>query len=132
MAVNFQANDGTMSVSATDTARLSRKVIDISTNKNLKANISARTITDVAKMAEESSDITIGILDTKAYFIFGTTTVFTSIIAGEYPNVSSVISHGFSIDLQVSASEMIETLERVSVLSLERNVAAKQIGRAHV
>ncbi|MEG0034100.1 MAG: DNA polymerase III subunit beta [Bacilli bacterium] len=124
-AVNFCTANGELTITATDTARLSRKIVKIGTNKLLKANIPAKTFQDVAKMAEEFKEITIGILEKKAYFVFGNTILFTTLISGDYPNVSSIISRSFSIVLEANAQEMIDAMERVSVLFLERNVSAK-------
>jgi DNA polymerase-3 subunit beta len=119
-AVNITCDGGRMTLVATDTARLSRKIIEVPFNKKIVANVPAKTLMDVSKMLDNATALQIIFGANRVVFKFGTTILYSSLMAGDYPNIASIISKKFTWNLQVSANELIGALERVSVLFLDK------------
>ena len=126
-AVNIISESGKVSLAATDTARLSRKLLDITYNKNVNVNVPAKTLQDVSKMLEGIKEIKIIFEDNRVIFGFGSTILFSSLISGTYPPVASVIAKQFEWNLEVNTNELIGALERVGVLFLDKDIVAKFI-----
>ena len=58
--------------------------------------------------------------DKKALFSFDRTIVSTRLVAGEYPNTKNIIPRIINHTLEVKAQELIKSIERANILSLER------------
>lgn len=123
--VNITTKNRKLILSATDTARLSRKTIDIASNVENKVTVPAKTLYDVSRMCENASTVQIGFQATRIFFRIGSMIVFTSLIAGDYPNLDGILANRFTIDLRVSAKEIISALERISLLFLDKQTFAR-------
>lgn len=124
-AVNVFTKERKLVLSATDGARLSRKTIDIGSQKEFHANIPSKTIVDVSRMCENQDTIIIGFEQKKIYFRIGSMIVFTTLVSGDYPNLNGVLSSRYTIDLQTSSKEIISALERVALLFIDKQTSAK-------
>ena len=124
-AVNMFTKDRKLVLSATDGARLSRKIIDIGSPKEFTANIPSKTLTDVARMAEGNDVVIIGFEQKKIYFRLGSMIIFSTLISGDYPNLNGVLSSRYTIDLQTNSKEIISALERVALLFIDKQTSAK-------
>ena len=124
-SVNVFTKDRKFVLSATDGARLSRKTIDIGSPKEFQANIPSKTIIDVSRMAEAHETIIIGFEQKKIYFRLGSMIVFSTLIAGDYPNLNGILSSRYTIDLQTNSKEIISALDRVSLLFVDKQTSAK-------
>ena len=124
-SVNVFTKDRKFVLSATDGARLSRKTIDIGSPKEFQANIPSKTIVDVSRMAEAYETIVIGFEQKKIYFRLGSMIVFSTLIAGDYPNLNGILSSRYTIDLQTNSKEIISALDRVSLLFVDKQTSAK-------
>ncbi len=119
-ALNLEAGEGLLTAIATDSARLAKKQIPISSNLKFIANIPAKMMVEIEHLSEGSSDIAISIGDKKALFTFSNTTVVTRLLQGEFPNTSKVIPHGTNYSLEVNAEDLIRAIDRANILSIDR------------
>ena len=119
-AVNLEANDFKLIATATDSARLSRKEINLEKPVKFNINVPAKILTDVAQLIEKEVDIHLSISDKKIMFSFDNTVVSSRLIGGDYPNTHNIIPKTFNFFLEVNAKEMISAMERASLLSVER------------
>lgn len=124
-SVNIFTKERKLVLSATDGARLSRKIINIGSAKEYKANVPSKIISDVSKMCEGYDTILIGFEDKKIFFRLGATIIFTSLIAGDYPNLSGILSSRYTIDLHTNSKEIISALDRVALLFIDKQTSAK-------
>ena len=124
-AVNLYTKERKLVLSATDGARLSRKTIDIGSIKEFKANVPSKTLTDVSKICEGHETIIIGFEQKKIYFRLGSMIFFTTLVAGDYPNLNGILSSRYTIDLHTSAKEIISALDRVALLFIDKQTSAK-------
>lgn len=71
-------------------------------------------------MIENANEIKLAITNQKVLFLFDNTVISSRLIDGEYPNTNHFFNHSFSYYLEASSQELISAMERVSLLSVER------------
>lgn len=125
MAVNLTARDGMLIATATDSARLARKEIEIEEDLEFSANVPAKTLLEITRMFETGSDILIAVSDKKILFSFDNTLVSSRLINGEYPNTKNIIPKTFNYFLEVNSVQLVSAMERASLLSQERENVVK-------
>lgn len=124
-AINLKGEDGHLTATATDSARLARKQVEIDESIRFSANIAAKTLSDVVRLFEGVNEVEIAASDTKIIFSFGNTVVKSRLIAGDYPVSNSIIPTSFPYVLEVPAEELLNAIDRCTVLSDERGAAIK-------
>lgn len=126
-AVSIEAGDFKLSATATDTARLARKTLDIESDVKFVANIAAKKLLDIVRSFEPEDEVTIAVNDKKAVFAFGHSVISTRLTSGDYPNTKNIFPKNFSYYLEVNAQEFLKSMERVSLLSTEYEGVVKLI-----
>ena len=119
-AINLEAVDGKLTATATDSARMARKTLPIDKDINFVVNIAAKMLVEVVHLAEGNDLINMCISEKKALFVLGKTIVATRMQSGDYPNTKNIVPRNINYILQVNASDMIKAINRVSLLSIER------------
>ena len=119
-AINLEAADGTLTATSTDSARLARKQIPISTDLKFSANVPARMMVEVDHLLENTESLKVALSDKKALFEFENTVVATRLIAGEYPNTKNIVPRITNYALEVNAQDFMKAIDRVNILSIDR------------
>lgn len=119
-AINLEAADGVLTVTTTDSARLARKQISISTDLRFSANVPAKMMVEVDHLLENADSVKVALSDKKALFEFDSTVVATRLIAGDYPNTKNIVPRITNYELQVNASDFLKAIDRVNILSIDR------------
>ena len=119
-AINLEASDGFLTATATDSARLAKKTISISTDLKFTANVPAKMMVEVDHLLEGSDSVKVALSDKKALFSFENTVVATRLIAGEYPNTKNIVPRVTNYCLEVNAADFMKAIDRVNILSLDR------------
>ncbi len=125
MAVNTESTSSSIIFTATDGARLARKEIAIDTNGVFSVNIPSKTFIEIARTLDDTKEVEVYVSDKKVLFKTDFTTISTSLIEGDYPNVKNIIPKNFYYYLEVNAEEFLNALSRVSLLSIERENVVK-------
>lgn len=126
-ALNLDCVDGELTATATDSARLAKKSLSLSEKVNFSANVPASIMSEVAHLLDDIENIDMFISDKKVVFQLGQTIVVTRLINGEYPNTRHIIPHGCSYFLEANSQELIAAMERVSLLSVDRENVVKLV-----
>ena len=126
-AINLEAHDNVLTATATDTARLARKRIDIDSDVNFVVNVPAKKMVDIVRSFEDAEIVNIATSDKKAIFSFNNTTISTRLTNGEYPNTRNIVPKNFNYFLEVNSSEFLKAMERVSLLSAEHDGVVKLV-----
>ncbi len=126
-AVNLQADSNRLVATATDSARLARKEIDLSESYAFTANIPAKVLMEVSKLieSENAEQVTLSVSENKALFAFATTVISSRLISGDYPNTKNIVPKSFNFFLEANAQELISAMERVSLLLSEKENVVK-------
>ena len=119
-AINLEAADGVLTATSTDSARLARKQISISTDLKFSANVPARMMMEVDHLLENTESLKVALSDKKALFEFENTVVATRLIAGEYPNTKNIVPRVTNYALEVNANDFMKAIDRVNILSIDR------------
>lgn len=119
-ALNLEASGGKLIATATDSARMARKTMDIDPNVSFVTNIPAKMMIEIVHLADNSPTIELMVSDKKAIFSFGMTVVATRLLSGEYPNTRNIVPKTLLHILEVNANDMIKAIDRASLLSIER------------
>ena len=119
-AINLEAADGVLTATTTDSARLARKQISISTDLRFSANVPAKMMVEVDHLLENAESVKAALSDKKALFEFESTIVATRLIAGDYPNTKNIVPRITNYELQVNASDFLKAIDRVNILSIDR------------
>jgi DNA polymerase-3 subunit beta len=124
-AVNLEAVDGHLIATATDSARLSRKQIQLTKPVKFTSNVPARTLIDVVAMLELEPMVALSFTEKRVTFEFGNTLVISRLISGEYPNTSNIIPKTSNFFFVANTKELLSAMERVALLSVERENVVK-------
>jgi len=116
-AINLKAESGKLTATATDSARLSRKSVDIDPALHFNSNIPAKTLSDVTHLLDPGSNVEISSTNEKITFSFGNTIVSSRLISESYPVSSSIIPSTFNYRLEVNSQQLLSAIDRVSILS---------------
>ena len=119
-AINLEAADGVLTATTTDSARLARKQISISTDLRFSANVPAEMMVEVDHLLENAESVKVALSDKKALFEFDASVVATRLIAGDYPNTKNIVPRVTNYALEVNASDFLKAIERVNILSIDR------------
>ena len=119
-AINLEASDGVLTATTTDSARLARKQITISTDLQFSANVPAKMMVEIDHLLEGADSLKVALSDKKALFSFENTVVATRLIAGEYPNTKNIVPRITNYSMEVNAADFLKAIDRVNILSIDR------------
>ena len=119
-ALNLEANNGVLTATATDSARMARKTLSIPLGVEFVANVPAKMMNEVNHLLDGKESVTIAFSDKKALFTIGTTVVATRLIAGDYPNTKNIVPKVTNYLLEVNANDLMKAIERANILSIDR------------
>ena len=117
--INFILDKDKIEATATDSYRLSKKVINISGNHEYSnLIIPTRTVLELVKIInDEDKDIEIHIFTNKIVFKFDNIEFLTKLINGSFPDTSKLIPETFEIEAQVKYDDLYSAIDRASLLS---------------
>lgn len=123
--VNFQAKDHHLQCVATDSYRLAKKVISIDEDLQFNITIPKSSLSEIAKILEKDENITIYVSDRKVLFILDNLKISTRLIDGAFPDTSRLIPPHFDYCLEVSSREILNAIDRASLLASDNNNIVK-------
>lgn len=122
-AIHLEARDGLLSATASDSARLAKKTLNIPADVEFTANVPARIMTEISRLLEDKDSLEVAFSENKALFTIGTTIVATRLIAGEYYKTDNVVPKNTSCILEVNSNDFIKAIKRANILSIDRESA---------
>lgn len=116
--VNFKHVDGKMIITATDSFRLSEKVVNINEYNNFNIIVPNKSLDELFKAIDTYDE------ELELYFAFNKLLVKfknvlfqTRLLDGNFPDTSRLIPSNFPIVIKFNKDELLEAVERVSLLS---------------
>lgn len=126
----FEISDK-LKVTALDGHRIAIRTLDLDKDYgNIKMIIPSKTLLELSKILSDDGNITIYYTPSNALFEFDNTTFSTRLIEGEYFDVAKMVSDDFSTSIKVSRKELIDALDRTTLLvkEIERKPVLMNIG----
>ena len=114
-----------MEVVATDTYRLTKKVVRLNENLGFNVTVPKAALDDVNKIVELGQTVKVCVSDKKVSFDLGDCNINTRVISGTYPDTSRLIPAEFSQILSISTKELVGAVDRASILLTEKNNVVK-------
>ncbi len=112
---------------ATDSHRLSSSSMSIENSKKIKSFIlPKKTVFQLCSLLEESDEkIFLYSSDTKIQFKIGNSKITSKIIDGKFPDYQKVVPKNNSKILSVNTKDLINSVERVITVSIDRKESVK-------
>jgi DNA polymerase-3 subunit beta len=106
---------------ATDSYRLSVKetTLDTEIEGSLEANVPARTLQELSRVAAASGRETIGIvaLPNQVIFSVGDVVLSSRLVEGRFPNYRQLLPESYEHELRLSTTEILDVVRRISLLA---------------
>ena len=125
--VNFNCSNNVLVAVATDSFRLSRMEMPFANSMDFNVTIPNGALNELMKCYDEKEEIEICIFKNTAGFKFADTTFITRLIDAQYPNTSKLIGTEFTNTLEFNKDELLNSVERVMVLSPTGSEKEKEI-----
>ena len=123
--LNFKCHNHNLEIVATDTFRLSKKIINVEENLEFTVTIPKTSLDEINKIIELGKIVNIYIDEKKVTFDLGDCVVTSRLISGTYPDTSRLIPEVFSQSLKISTRDLLGAVDRASILLTERNNVVK-------
>ena len=117
--VNMKCSGKRLECVATDSYRLARKIVDLTSENNFNITIPAKSLNEVSKTIAQDSSVLIAVSDKKAQFWIGETVIQTRLIDGAYPETARLIPTEFAHELTVDSRDMLNAIDRASFIKNE-------------
>ena len=127
--IHVTLNNGILTAVATDSHRLAQRKVELpeTADRDFDIVLPGASMTELAKMiANEKDGVKMQITENQALFIFGNTHFYSRLLEGNYPETSRLIPESSDTRLEITASDLLASIERASLLSHEsRNNVVK-------
>ncbi len=118
--VHIELDHNKLICAATDSHRLAIRETLISTNVKANCIVPSATINELLKLMNSNLEfVSIYLSESHIIFTFGTTTLYSRLIEGKYPNISSLIPNEFQTVINVDRQRMLQGVDRSSLLASE-------------
>src|SRR5919198_2801906 len=112
---------GKLVMAATDSYRLSVKETTLKGSApELEAIVPARALAELARIAPEGEQITVGVHENQVVFGTGAAWLTTRRIDGQFPNYKQLVPETFEHEVSLPRDELLDVVRRVSVMA-QRN-----------
>lgn len=117
--VNFKYEDQKLFCVATDSYRLSQKIIDLETElEPFNIVVPSKSLDELAKILDGSGEeVEFYIAPNKVLFKMSNILFQTRLLDGVYPDTMRIIPTEFPISIKFNKDELLKSVERVSLLS---------------
>ncbi|UJA81461.1 DNA polymerase III subunit beta [Bacillus cereus] len=118
--VHIELDHNKLICAATDSHRLAIRETLISTNMKANCIVPSATINELLKLMNSNLEfVSIYLSESHIIFTFGTTTLYSRLIEGKYPNISTLIPNEFQTVINIDRQRMLQGVDRSSLLASE-------------
>jgi len=119
--VLVSASERELRMVATDSYRLSVKetTLDEALSGTLDANVPARTLQELGRIAVAGEADTIGVaaLENQVVFAVDDVVLSSRLVEGRFPNYQQLLPDSYDHELRVNRSELVDVVRRISLLA---------------
>ena len=118
--VHFVIDHNKLICAATDSHRLALREIPISSHAKLNCIVPSSTISELLKLMNSNSNLVyIYLSESHIIFKFGTIILYSRLIEGKYPNISSLIPNESQTVINIDRKQILQGVDRSSLLASE-------------
>lgn len=120
--INFKINNDELECNATDSYRLSRKSIKLSSSVDTLFNIviPSRNLIEFVKILNDDENIEMHIFSNKILFVTSNLLFQSRLINGSYPNTSNLLPNESLLKIKVNIDDLYNVIDRVSILTSDK------------
>ncbi len=118
--VNFSINDGKLKAVATDSHRLSQRIIPVEVPEglNFQIVIPGNSLTELSKvLTDDIEEVSISIADNQILFMTEDTFFYSRLLEGNYPQTDQLIPSESTTQIELDVSVLKGAVGRTSLLS---------------
>lgn len=137
--VNITIENGQLKAVATDSHRLSQRIIPINVpeslkDKSYKVIIPGKSLTELSKIIEDQDTIEMMVTQNQVLFKAENLYFYSRLLEGYYPDTNRLIPANSVTELTINANDLLQATDRASLLSHEgkNNVIKLSISADHV
>lgn len=137
--VNITIENGQLKAVATDSHRLSQRIIPITVpdalkDKSFKVIIPGKSLTELSKIIEDQDTIEMMVTQNQVLFKAENLYFYSRLLEGYYPDTNRLIPANSATELTINANDLLQATDRASLLSHEgkNNVIKLAISADHV
>ncbi|MEG0794360.1 MAG: DNA polymerase III subunit beta [Bacilli bacterium] len=129
--INLKINGDILECIATDSYRLSKKNIKLSTiiNKSINIVIPGKSITELEKIMLDDADVEIYVFTNKILFIYKNICLQSNLLSGTYPETSHFIPNDYAYIINLNVREFYDAVDRAALLAQNKE---KNIIKMHI
>lgn len=120
--INFKIVGDKLECTATDSYRLAKSIINISSTlpEDVNIIIPTKNLLELTKLLnDDEENIEMHIFNNKIIFKFSTIVMMTKLINGTYPDTSKLIPTTFTLTMKINLSAFFNSIDRASLLTNE-------------
>ncbi|WP_368905598.1 DNA polymerase III subunit beta [Bacillus wiedmannii] len=118
--VHIELDHNKLICAATDSHRLAACETLIATNMKANCIVPSVTINELLKLMNSNLEfVSIYLSESHIVFTFGTTTLYSRLIEGKYPNISTLIPNEFQTVINIDRKNILQGVDRSSLLASE-------------
>ncbi|HDR8071527.1 TPA: DNA polymerase III subunit beta [Bacillus cereus] len=118
--VHIELSNNKFICAATDSHRLAIRETRLSSDVKANCIVPSATINELLKLMNSSSEfVYIYLSESHIIFTFGTTTLYSRLIEGKYPNISNLIPNDFKTIINLDRKKILQGVDRSSLLASE-------------
>ncbi len=116
--VNFNNKDNQLVVTATDSFRLSQKILSIDSYNDFNITIPNKSLDEMSKVMDSyDGKISLYFSSNKLLLKYKNVLFQTRLLDGNYPDTSRIMPTNFPIIIRFNRDELLQVVERVSIMS---------------
>ena len=120
--INFKINKDILECTATDSYRLSKKIIKLNEKVDNEVNIvvPSKNLIETSRMIPDDNEkIELHIFSNKIIFKCNNLVIMSRLINGNYPATDKLIPNEYNLTIRVKLSEFYDAIDRASLLTNE-------------
>ena len=128
--VNFKLTSNVLKATSTNSYRLSQKIINIENYNDFEVTIPAKSLDELEKCLysyDPKGNVDLYFTEGKLVFKFQNVMFLTNLLDGNFPDTSSIIPESNPITVRFNKDELLQALNRISILSPAEKVTDREI-----
>lgn len=118
--VHFILREEQLKVVATDSHRLSQRVIPLTDGKDFNLVIPGKSLLELSRsIAEDEEDVTVAVMENQVLFKTKDTDFYSRLLEGNYPDTDRLIPSEFNTEIVFNSQAFLNAIDRASLLSHE-------------
>ena len=121
--LNLKINGDILECIATDSYRLAKKVIKISSPVEDAINIviPGKSVNELVSILKEDEDVQIHIFSNKILFSFKNIILQTTLLNGTYPDTTNYIPKEFAYMINLNLKDFYDAIDRASIITISKD-----------